>query len=117
MSTWQTLWALLPYRGRLLSLLLLGSLALYGLTVVPGVLTRQISNKLTDQAPVRLGLWTLVTLIVLSTLARQLIYCLFSVGSALHRHLLATLLRSNLLEQLFQRPGAQALPYSTGEAL
>ena len=117
MSTWQTLWALLQYRGRLLSLLLLGSLTLYGLTVVPGVLTREIFNKLTDQAPVRLGLWTLVTLIVLSTLARQLIYCLFSVGSALHRHLLASLLRSNLLEQLFQRPGAQALPYSTGEAL
>ncbi|MFN8486836.1 MAG: ABC transporter ATP-binding protein [Caldilineaceae bacterium] len=117
MSTWQTIWQLLRYRSRLLSILLLGSLALYGLTVVPGVLAREIFNQLTSQAPVRLGLWTLVALIVLSTVARQLIYCFFSVGSTLHRHLITGLLRSNLLEQLLQRPGAQALPYSTGEAL
>ena len=117
MSTWQTIWQLLRYRGWFLSLLLLGSLALYGLTVVPGVLAREIFNRLTDPAPVRFGLWTLVTLIVLSTVARQIIYWLFSLGSALHRHLLASLLRSNLLEQLFQRPGAQALPYSAGETL
>ena len=117
MSTWQTIWQLLRYRGWFLSLLLLGSLALYGLTVVPGVLAREIFNRLTDPAPVRFGLWTLVTLIVLSTVARQTIYWLLSLGSALHRHLLASLLRSNLLEQLFQRPGAQALPYSAGETL
>lgn len=117
MSTWQTIWQLLRYRGWFLSLLLLGSLALYGLTVVPGVLAREIFNRLTDSAPVRFGLWTLVTLIVLSTVARQIIYWLLSLGSALHRHLLSSLLRSNLLEQLFQRPGAQALPYSAGEAL
>ncbi len=117
MSTWQTIWPLLRYRGRFLSLLLLGSLALYGLTVVPGVLSREIFNRLTEQAPVRLGLWTLVALYGLSAVARQLIYYLLSLGSTLHRHLLAGLLRSNLLDQLFQRPGAQALPASSGEAI
>ncbi len=117
MTTWQMVWRLLRYRSGFLSLLLLGSLALYGLTVVPGVLARAIFNRLTDPTPVRLGLWTLVTLFIAAAVARQLIYCLFSLGSTVHRHLLVGLLRSNLLEQLFQQPGAQALPYSSGEAI
>ncbi len=117
MTTWQTILHLLRYRGWLLGLTLVVSLLLYGLTVVPGVISREIFNLLTDDAPVRLGLWTLVAIFALSALARQLLYCVFSLSSTLHRHLLFGLLRSNLLEQLLQRPGARALPYSPGEAI
>lgn len=117
MSTWQTIWHLLRYQGWRLALTLVVSLLLYGLTVVPGVISREIFNLLTGDAPVRLGLWTLVAIFALSAVARQVLYCVFMLSSTLHRHLLFGLLRSNLLEQLLQRPGARALPYSPGEAI
>ena len=117
MTTWQTIWHLLRYRGWRLALTLVVSLLLYGLTVVPGVISREVFNLLTGDAPVRLSLWTLVALFALSAVARQVLYCVFMLSSTLHRHLLFGLLRSNLLEQLLQRPGARALPYSPGEAI
>lgn len=117
MTTWQTIGRLLRYRRWFLGLTLLVSLLLYGFTVAPALISREIFNRLTGEASVQLNLWTLVMLFALSSVACQICYCVFMVGSTLHRHLLFSLLRSNLLDQLLQKPGAQALPYSSGEAI
>ncbi|MBV7338342.1 ABC transporter ATP-binding protein/permease [Chloroflexi bacterium TSY] len=117
LTTWQTLWLLLRFGRGLLLFNLLISLLLYALSLVPGLIASEVFSNLTDDARTGLNLWSLITLLVVLTIARQTCYCVFMVSNNLHRHGLFALMRSNLLEFILQKPGARSLPYSTGEAI
>jgi ATP-binding cassette subfamily B protein len=117
MKTWPIIIQLLRYRWWLWVLNLLLSILLYALTIPPALIAREIFDNLSGDAPATLGIWTLALLYSGSALARQALYCAFMLSSNTHRHLLFALVRSNLLDHILQRPGAHAVPYSTGDAI
>jgi ATP-binding cassette, subfamily B, bacterial len=62
-------------------------------------------------------LWLLAALLVATTLARVVLIFIGGWIDALHRFSMNGLLQRNLLECILERPGARAVPSSTGEAL
>jgi ATP-binding cassette subfamily B protein len=102
-------WLWLGNLGCMLVLLLLWQ--------VPALLMRQFFDLLTGDAPVRLGIWSIVALLFASEVGRVLsIYGLISTNVPFFVHTM-TLLRKNLLTHILKRPGASALPDSPGEAI
>ncbi len=117
MSTARYLWRLLRYRPWLYSLNLLGIISHLLLTMVPGLLAREYFNLLTNSAPARFGLWTIVVLLVMASVAR---FCTsFSLGltNIPFTFEVGGLLRKNLFARILEAPGARALPASSGEAI
>ena len=117
MKTWQYQWQLYRFTWRILVPTIIANLLLYGLIIIPGLVVRELFNGLTGDAPLRLGLWSIIALLTATAVVRQTLYCLFAAGRTTVGHLIAALLQHNLLARVFQMPGARALPYSTGEAL
>lgn len=105
------------YRPWLYALNMVVWVALVLLDLVPGILAKWFFDALTDSAPVRLD----VQGIVLLLLVQGVVYVGLILSGALvdirHRFVTSMLLRRNILERVLSRPGAQALPGSTGEAL
>jgi ATP-binding cassette, subfamily B, bacterial len=117
MKTSTYLWQLLRYKPWVWLLTVLAFMTLYGLNFVPPLFARAIFDQLTGAEPLRVGFWTLMILLFGSAIARQATYCALIVGQVLYVNLVSALVRANLLEQILQRPGAQALPHSPGEAV
>ena len=85
--------------------------------VVSGLVMRAFFNLLTGNAPVSLGIWSIVALIVATEVGSNAgRYGVFYAEVPLFNHI-ATLLRKNLLTYILKRPGASALPDSPGEAI
>lgn len=117
MKTWHYLLHLLRYRPWHYGLNLLSIVCVMLLGMVPGLVARAYFDHLTGAAPVGFSLWELVAFLVMAALGRYVfsfgcgytnIPFMFEVGG---------LLRTNLLGRILERPGAQALPQSSGEAI
>lgn len=117
LSTRAYLWQLLRYKPWVWLLTVLAYMTLYGLNFAPPLIARALFDRLTGEAPVRFGLWTLVLLLIGSTVGRQAAYVALIAGQTLYTALVGALVRANLLEQLLNRPAAQAIPDSPGETL
>ena len=111
-------WELARYRtGLFLASCLLQGIVFYLFPLVPGLIIAQIFNNLTDAAPISAGITGLIALLVGTALARVM---MIALGMRLETTLASTteaLLRNNLFARILQRPGAQALPVSAGEAI
>ena len=89
----------------------------YLFPLVPGLVIRGVFDLLTRHAPVGLGLWSLIALLVAGGVG-QFVGLVTAVVAEHSVHLLASaLMRKNLLERILQRPGARAVPQSPGEAI
>ncbi|RIK36279.1 MAG: ABC transporter ATP-binding protein [Chloroflexi bacterium] len=117
MKTSTYLWQLLRYKPWVWLLTILAFMTLYGLNFAPPLIARAIFDRLAEDAQPAIGLWALGILWFGSAVARQAAYCALMVGQVLYLNLVSALVRTNLFEQLLQRPGAQALPHSPGEAV
>jgi len=120
------LWRLLCYKPWLWLLTILAYMILYGLNFAPPLIARAIFDNLTGEAGnntlgtaglAGFSLWTLVVLLFGSAVGRQAAYVALIAGQTWYTYLVGTLVRVNLFEQILQRPAAQALPSSAGEAL
>jgi ATP-binding cassette subfamily B protein len=82
-----------------------------------GLIVREIFNSLTGQAALGLNLWGLLALLAGLALGRiiGLTGGIFSNATFLLN--IAGLMRTNLLQHVLKRPGADALPGSPGEAI
>ncbi|GAB4181903.1 MAG: ABC transporter ATP-binding protein [Roseiflexaceae bacterium] len=89
----------------------------YLFNLIPGLVIREVFDALTGQAPAGFNPTTALMLLMLITVVVQSIgvYGFWLEGSLIGW--IETLLRRNMLEQIFRRPGAQALPTSSGEAI
>jgi ATP-binding cassette subfamily B protein len=89
----------------------------HGLTIVPGLLAKAFFDILEEKTPAGLTLESIVALVVATGLARVG----FAYGSILVDAFkgwgVQGLLQRNLLARVFERPGAEALPGSIGEAI
>ncbi len=111
------LWQLLRYKPWIWLLTILAYLLLYGLNFAPPLIARAIFNRLTGDAPVQFGLWTLVLLLLGSAVARQAAYVALTAGQVLHGSLLGAVVRANLLQQLLEHPAARPTDEAPGALL
>ncbi|HMA35863.1 MAG TPA: ABC transporter ATP-binding protein [Chloroflexia bacterium] len=85
--------------------------------IVPGLIARAFFDSLTNAAPARLGIWTVVALLLVTAAARIILILCGALTDILHRFTMSALLRRNMLEQVLSQPGARALPEAPGTAL
>jgi ATP-binding cassette subfamily B protein len=117
MKTYQFMWRMIRFRPWLcLTNGVLWTL-IHMAPLVPGLIARAFLDTLKPNAPVGWDAWSLIVLLLMVALARiVLIYGGIRVD-VLHRFNMSTLLQRNLLATILQRPGAQAVPESPGEAI
>jgi ATP-binding cassette subfamily B protein len=118
MKHWWFIWQLIRFRpGMYLLSGLLASFMFYLFPLVPGLVVRQVLDELSGDAPVALGAWTLIALLVGAAVVR--VGMTFAAVAAEMTLYLTTsaLLRQNVFRRILHRPGARALPASAGEAI
>lgn len=116
--TWRSIAHLARYRLWLyLGSGLFASTLFYLFPLLPGLVVRQIFDRLTGSAPVSRSLATLLALLA-GIAFTQMLSRLAGTGLETTLHIVInSLLRRNLLARILQYPGAKALPSSTGEAI
>lgn len=87
------------------------------LYLVPGLVEQRIFDTLTGAAPATRSVWTWLALFVTAEVVRVLANYLVRVSDIAFQEPLRNMLQLNLLTCVLQRPGAQSLPLSTGEAV
>lgn len=118
MTTWQYVWRL--FRFRTGNYAMMCTLRIFIFAVAPqvvGLLTREFFDTLTNKGQMGLEPYTICALFVLNAALRS---GFIFVDIPLHFNTvfaLRTLLRKNMLTHIFNRPGAHALPDSSGEAI
>jgi len=117
MKTYQYMWHMIRYRPWLYTLNALIWITIRVLPLVPGLIAQQFFNLLPKEAHLTRTLWTLIAFLVVTALARVVLYFAGGLVDNLHRFSMVNILRRNLLERILERPGARAVPDSPGEAI
>ncbi|KAA3663274.1 MAG: ABC transporter ATP-binding protein [Chloroflexi bacterium] len=115
--TWKFVWSLIRFRQpqhtfNLISLLV-PMIAMIGMPLI----IRAYLNMLSGSAPVAFNLWTLLALLVVFVMSHMgAVWGIFRMNRPfmLHNH---ALLHKNMMQRILERPGANALPESPGEAI
>jgi ATP-binding cassette subfamily B protein len=89
----------------------------YMLPLLPGLVVQTILNRLTHSAQVSWDLWGLCAVLIGIALGRLASTFVGNQGENLLQQIIESLLRRNLFASILRRPGARALPASTGEAI
>lgn len=87
------------------------------LYLVPGLVEQRIFDTLTGATPATRSVWTWLAFFVTAEIVRVLANYLVRVSDIAFQEPLRNMLQLNLLTCVLQRPGAQPLPLSTGEAI
>ena len=118
MNDWQYLLRLARFRTGLYLLSgFFASTAFYLFPLIPGLIVRRFFDVLTNDAPARLGVATLLALLIATAIVRV---AALLVGPAVEitvQLTVSALLRQNMLNHILTQPGARALPASAGEAI
>jgi ATP-binding cassette subfamily B protein len=117
MRTWQYYLRLLKFQPVMYTINLIGIVGAFLLEMVPGLLAREYFNLLSGAAPARFDVTTLVALLAAAALGRLFFYILLPMTNTTFVYTCGALLRKNMLARILQRPGARALPASSGEAV
>jgi ATP-binding cassette subfamily B protein len=117
MKTWQFYLRLFRFQPLMYTINLIGIVGAFLLEMVPGLLTREFFNMLSGSTPARFSLITLIALLFAGALGRMFFYILLPMTNTTFVYTCGALLRKNMLARILQRPGARALPSSSGEAV
>jgi ATP-binding cassette, subfamily B, bacterial len=117
MKTWRYYWRLVRYVPWSYTLNLSAIVVVLLLEMAPGLIAREFFNALSGAASAGLSLWTLVALLVASAVARIAFLLVLPATNTTFVFTAGALLRKNMLARILRRPGAQALPASSGEAI
>ncbi len=113
----RAVWQIVRYAPGLFFLNWFAWIAAWSMFTVPGLLGRQFFDALSHKASARLTVEEIVILFVLAGIANVGTGLLGAGTTAAAGYTARALLRRNLLARVLDRPGAQALPYSSGEAI
>jgi len=116
-TTLVTLWRLVRFRPWLYLCNLLLWTAIHVSPIIPGILTQQIFNDFTHAAGAGREIWDLIAWLVGFTLGRMALIAVGGFVAIVNSFSINALLRRNLLEHILRRPGARAIPGTTGEAI
>ena len=117
MKTWQYYLRLLRFQPLMYTINLIGIVGAFLLEMVPGLLAREYFNLLSGAAQVHFDLTALIVLLGAGALGRMCFYILLPMTNTTFVYTCGALLRKNMLARILQRPGARALPASSGEAV
>lgn len=87
------------------------------LFLVPGLVEQRIFDTLTGAVPATRSVWSWLAIFVTAEVVRVLAHYLVSISNIAFQEPLRAMLQLNLLTAVLQRPGAEPLPISTGEAI
>lgn len=117
MPTWKFVWRLICFqRWRFLYNMAAFSTLMLGL-LVPGWVSREFFNLITPDAPARFGIWTLLALLVAGAGVRMWGFYGMIRSNVPYSYSIHTLLHKNMLNRVFELPGAAALIESPGAAI
>ncbi|MBA3946235.1 MAG: ABC transporter ATP-binding protein [Herpetosiphonaceae bacterium] len=117
MKTWRFYLQLIRFVPLMYTINLACIIAVLVLEMVPGLLAREFFNGLSGGAPVRLGLSAIIVVLVVSAFTRVILTFGLPATNTTFVFTAGALLRKNMFERILQRPGARAVPSSSGEAL
>lgn len=117
LSTWRLLLRLIQFRRWYFLYNTIAFSALNLGFLVPGWVAREFFNHIEPETPARFGIWTLFAILIAGTLART--WGLFGMlrSNIPYSYSIYTLLHKNLLQRVFDLPGANALGESPGTAI
>lgn len=110
-------WRLIRYRPGLYAADVAAWIAILLFELGAGYVAKLFFDSITGAAPAGLTLWSIVALVLAAGVARIVSILAGALIDIRHRFTMETLLRQNLLSGILKRPGARAVPGSTGEAL
>lgn len=117
MKTWQSSWRILCYRpwlyvieGLCLTLFLFSRVAM-------GVIVQNFFNLLSTQLRLSFTIWALMVILCVVAILRVGVILGETLTETYSNFMHKSLLQRNILNHILQRPGAQALDRSPGEAL
>lgn len=87
------------------------------ISLLPGLLARDFFDALTGNAAVPGGTQGLLLMLLILALGRAALWLIAGFVEIVFRFIMSGLVRRNLLRLIFERPGAQALPFSIGETI
>jgi len=111
------IWRLIRYRPGLYAADVVSWIVIMLLELGAGYVAKLFFDAITGDAPAGLTLWSIVALVLAAGAARIVSILVGALVDIRHRFTMETLLRRNLLEGVLKKPGARAVPGSTGEAL
>src|SRR5205807_5259252 len=117
MTTFQFMWRMIRYRPWLYLIDCIFWTLIHMSPLIPGLIALQFFNTLSATTHLNATLWGLIALLIMTALARVVVLLGGALADNLHRFTMSALLRRNLLERILERPGARAVPDSTGEAI
>jgi ATP-binding cassette subfamily B protein len=85
--------------------------------LIPGLILRAIFDRLTGDAPALDSLWSLFALMVAVEMVRMFGNLGWAWSDITYRLSIESLLRKNIVANIFARPGAQALAVPTGDTI
>jgi len=110
-------WRLIRYRPGLYAADISAWIAILLFELGAGYVAKLFFDTITGAAPAGLTVWSVVALVLAAGAARIVSIFAGALIDIRHRFTMETLLRRNLLEGILKKPGARAVPGSTGEAL
>ncbi|MDF2716811.1 MAG: transporter ATP-binding protein [Paenibacillus sp.] len=117
MTTFQLLWRLIRYRPLWYTANAAMWTLIYLAPVLPGLVTKAFFDALTDSAAAKLGIWTIIALLLASAAVRSVLIVFGFITDVQFRMRIGGLLRRNMLHHILKEPGAKAIPVSPGEAI
>ena len=117
MKTSVFMWRLIRYRPIIYTIAAIIWILSSVLPVVPGLLIQQFFNTITKTPALTREVWELIALFTATAIVRAICILTSSIFGNLSRFSVSGLLRHNLLKRILERPGAQAVPESPGEAI
>jgi len=116
-KTYHYMWRLIRYRPVLYSFNALAWITIHISPIIPGLIVQQFFNTLPRTNHLDYSIWSLIALLVMTTLGRVMLIITGGLIDNLHRFSMSALLRRNLLARILERLGAHAVPGSPGEAI
>jgi ATP-binding cassette subfamily B protein len=118
LPAWRVIWAMMRFRPWLCFIDFCSvALIRFCWQIAPALIIKAFFDMLTGEAPLRLGIWTVIAFALASWLGRVLASYGFYYADVPIFADIPTLLRKNLLRYILKRPGAASLPDSPGEAV
>lgn len=117
MKLYKVLWEIISYRAWMYICTVLTWVTFYIGIALIGVFTQQVFNLLADRYHLNPLVWALLALLVITALVRATISYLGAIVIAIFTFVPQALPRYNLFARILERPGAQAMPSSPGDAL
>ncbi len=117
MKTWHVVWNAIRFRPGLWLGNTISVVVLMMSHQVPPLVLREFFNSITGDAEVHFDFWTLMAFFAASGLVR--IFGNFGIvySNVPFMYTVASWLQRNMFRRILQRPGASALPNSSGEAI